>query len=153
MKLLLIIAALAYILFPWDLVPDVLVGFGWLDDLVVLGLLVRYLMLKWRQQEAGQPQGSQSGWGSTEKEHAEGTGGSGNHGKNSSGQDRYQRLDPYTILGVDRSATQDDIKKAYRSLVTKYHPDKVAHLGDEFREIAEKRFKEIQQAYQELKSD
>ena len=153
MKLLLIIAALVYILFPWDLLPDVLAGFGWLDDLVVLGLLVRYLLVKSRQQEAGRPQGSQSGWRTNENEHSQGSGGSGNYGNNSSGQDGYQRRDPYTILGVDRSATQEEIKKAYRNLVTKYHPDKVAHLGDEFRDIAEKRFKEIQQAYQELKID
>ena len=48
-------------------------------------------------------------------------------------------LNPYDIL-----------KHAYRLLAGKYHPDKVAHLGDEFKALAEKRFKEIQKAYQEL---
>ncbi|HUT69368.1 MAG TPA: DnaJ domain-containing protein [Desulfatiglandales bacterium] len=42
------------------------------------------------------------------------------------------------------------MKNAYRKLANKYHPDKVDHLGDEFRVLAEQRFKEIQEAYQEL---
>ena len=60
-------------------------------------------------------------------------------------------LSPYEILGVDKNATQEQIKIAYRSLAEKYHPDKVNHLGDEFKDLAEIRFKEIQNAYQELK--
>ena len=50
--------------------------------------------------------------------------------------------DLYEILGVKRDATQDDIKKAYRSLVKKYHPD--AHPGD--KDVEEK-FKKINAAY------
>ena len=60
------------------------------------------------------------------------------------------KWDSYKILGIERGASQDEIKQAYRQLANKYHPDKVAHLGDEFRELAEIRFKEIQRAYQEL---
>ncbi|MBW2144864.1 MAG: DnaJ domain-containing protein, partial [Deltaproteobacteria bacterium] len=41
-------------------------------------------------------------------------------------------------------------KKAYRRLAGKYHPDRVNHLGEEFKELAERRFKEIQDAYQDL---
>ena len=58
--------------------------------------------------------------------------------------------DPYRILGIDRSASAVEIKQAYRELARKYHPDKLEHLGDEFKELAEIRFKEIQKAYQEL---
>ena len=150
MKVLLIIAALVYVLFPWDLLPDVFAGIGWLDDLVVLGLLVRYLLMQWRQQEMRKTQGSQEGKGSPGGSQSKGSGRTSGNGDYS--HDGHQRYDPYAILEVDRNASPEEIKKAYRRLVSKYHPDKVAHLGDEFKEMAEKRFKEIQQAYQDLKT-
>jgi len=53
-------------------------------------------------------------------------------------------------LGVDKNASKEEIKSAYRKLAGKYHPDKVNYLGDEFKELAEARFKEIQEAYQKL---
>ncbi len=53
--------------------------------------------------------------------------------------------DPYTVLGVDRKAPAEDVKKAYRKLVREHHPDR--NPGDE---AAEERFKEIQQAYDVL---
>ncbi len=59
--------------------------------------------------------------------------------------------DPYSILGVRPDASLDEVKKAYRELANKYHPDKVNHLGEEFKTMAEKRFKEIQAAYETLK--
>lgn len=56
-----------------------------------------------------------------------------------------------TILGVRMGASQDEIRKAYLELVKKYHPDKVSHLAEEFRVIAENRMKEINAAYALLK--
>ena len=56
--------------------------------------------------------------------------------------------DPYQILGVPRDAGDDEIKKAYRSLSRKYHPD--ANINNPNKEHAEAKFKEIQQAYQVL---
>ncbi len=53
--------------------------------------------------------------------------------------------DYYEVMGVKRDATQDDIKRAYRKLARKYHPD-VSKEAD-----AEKRFKEIGEAYEVLK--
>lgn len=57
---------------------------------------------------------------------------------------------PYTILGLDYSAGPEDIKKAYRQKVGQYHPDRVAHMGDDEMEDAHIRFLEIQQAFEAL---
>ena len=57
---------------------------------------------------------------------------------------------PHEILGVSPEATQEEIRAAYICLAKQYHPDKVAHLGKEFQELADKKFKEIQQAYARL---
>lgn len=51
------------------------------------------------------------------------------------------------VLGVPQSASEDQVKTAYRSLIQKYHPDKLANLGEEFQAIAEARTKEINEAY------
>ena len=56
----------------------------------------------------------------------------------------------YALLGLTNSATKDEIKKSYRQLTKKYHPDKVQHLGEEFRVQAEKKMQEINHAYDEL---
>lgn len=64
----------------------------------------------------------------------------------SSSTDRY-----YAVLGLSPGADKDAIKKAYRKLSMKYHPDKVNHLGQEFRAVAEEKMKEINAAYDFLK--
>lgn len=61
---------------------------------------------------------------------------------------RFNMTDPYQILGVSRDASDDDIKKAYRNLSRKYHPD--ANVNNPNKAQAEAKFKEIQQAYQQI---
>lgn len=56
--------------------------------------------------------------------------------------------DPYQILGVSRDASDDEIKKAYRTLSRKYHPD--ANINNPNKDQAEAKFKEVQQAYQQI---
>ena len=58
----------------------------------------------------------------------------------------------YAILGLTESATEAEIKKAYRKLILEYHPDTVAAKGmaDEFKEYATKKFREIQEAYETI---
>lgn len=57
----------------------------------------------------------------------------------------------YAVLGLSPGADMESIKKAYRTLSMQYHPDKVSHLGDEFRAVAEEKMKEINQAYDYFK--
>lgn len=56
--------------------------------------------------------------------------------------------DPYQVLGVPRGATEEEIKKAYRALSRKYHPD--ANVNNPNKAQAEEKFKEIQAAYQQV---
>lgn len=62
------------------------------------------------------------------------------------GEERY-----FGVLGLKPGAGFDEIRKAYRKLSMEYHPDKVAHLGEEFRRVAEEKMKEINEAYNHLK--
>ena len=57
-------------------------------------------------------------------------------------------LDPYSVLGVSRDASMDEIKKAYRKLSRKYHPD--ANINNPNKEQAEEMFKQVQQAYDQI---
>ena len=56
--------------------------------------------------------------------------------------------DPYQVLGVSRGASDEEIKKAYRALSRKYHPD--ANVNNPNRDEAEEHFKEVQQAYDQI---
>ncbi len=57
----------------------------------------------------------------------------------------------YKILGIDENATDDEVKKAYREMAKKNHPDLVNNLGEEVRRDAEKKFQDINAAYEEIK--
>jgi len=57
----------------------------------------------------------------------------------------------YKILEIDPSASDDEVRKAYRRMAMKYHPDKVSHLGEEFQKSAKEKFQRLQQAYENIK--
>ena len=52
----------------------------------------------------------------------------------------------YRVLGVSPSATNEEVKNAYRQMALKHHPDKVSTLGDDVRKAAQKKFQEINNA-------
>jgi DnaJ like chaperone protein len=57
----------------------------------------------------------------------------------------------YQIMGVDPSATDEEIKRAYRQMAVKYHPDKVAHLGEDHQKVATQKFQKVQEAYETIR--
>lgn len=63
------------------------------------------------------------------------------------------RDNAYKILEIEKTATVDQIKKAYRKMAKKYHPDKVEHLGAEHKKGAEDKFKQVQKAYEQLQKE
>lgn len=57
----------------------------------------------------------------------------------------------YKVLGIESTATEEEIKKAYRQMAIRYHPDKVAQMGEEFQHGAKEKFQKIQEAYEAIK--
>jgi len=59
----------------------------------------------------------------------------------------------YKILEIDPNSSNEEVKKAYRRMAMKYHPDKVSHLGDEFRKTADEKFKKVNESYEKIKKE
>lgn len=64
------------------------------------------------------------------------------------GDEELSTAEALSILGVSETASRDEIRTAFREQMKKYHPDRVEHLGDEFRRIAEQRSRSINRAYE-----
>jgi len=145
MRYLIYLLFIAYALSPFDLLPEFFTGpIGLIEDVVTLGILYWYFIYRPAKMRA-QSEGAhyQEGQGRRSESYQDGQ-------KRAQRDKGFSRPGPHEVLGVPRGASVDEIKGAYRKLAAKYHPDKVDHLGEEFKVLAEKRFKEIQEAYQEL---
>lgn len=59
----------------------------------------------------------------------------------------------YKILEIDRSATDAEVKKAYRTMAKKYHPDKLIHMDEAYQKGAEEKFRKVQEAYEQLQKE
>ncbi|MFV0590082.1 MAG: TerB family tellurite resistance protein [Draconibacterium sp.] len=59
----------------------------------------------------------------------------------------------YTILEIEKSATNDEVKKAYRRMAMKFHPDKVSTLGEDIQNAAKEKFQKVNQAYENIKKE
>ena len=133
MKYLPYLIALIYFINPYDLVPDFALGPGYIDDFAVLGLAFWWasrLRRAYQARSTGSSSSSREQTAPPEQEEAE--------------------SDPYHTLGVQPGASKEEIRAAYKKLVSQYHPDKVQHLGKEFQDLAHKKFLAIQKAYDAL---
>ncbi|MCZ6571383.1 MAG: DnaJ domain-containing protein [Deltaproteobacteria bacterium] len=139
LKKWLIIIAVLYLVFPRDLIPDFLgSGLGLIDDLLLIGGLtyfyrnrVREYAARATQESGGQDQRERSGRAQAKASESS--------------------SDPHEILGIDSSASGEEIQAAYKARMHEYHPDKVAHLGEELQKVAHRKAVEIQQAYEQLR--
>jgi hypothetical protein len=148
-KLILLILAGLYSLNPYDIVPDFMIGWGWLDDLIIWILVWRYFVSQKKKHTSDDRFFKQAGNHFESRSRANYSG-QFRFGEQDQHAERKDPWDPYRVLGIGRNASAEEIKHAYRELASRYHPDKLEHLGDEFKVLAEIRFKEIQKAYEEL---
>lgn len=135
-----IVISIIYLILPVDILPDIIPFAGRIDDLIFPVLLFLWMKKKFgagifsNNNKAGNEYGQ-------------------NENYQQSGQNRSAgaRLDPYEILNISRGAGEEEIKKAYRELIAKYHPDKVSHLGEDLQKLAHEKIVQINNAYKELK--
>ncbi len=66
---------------------------------------------------------------------------------------KYTSNNAYKILEITKRATDAEVKKTYRKLVKKHHPDKLRHLGEEYQKGAEEKFRQIQKAYEQIQKE
>lgn len=66
---------------------------------------------------------------------------------------RNTREDLYKILEVPSTASDDEVKKAYRKMALRYHPDKVAYLGEDVKKAANEKFQKLNEAYDKIKKE
>ncbi len=145
LKILLSVLGALYVLSPYDALPDFLPLLGQTDDLFVIFAVLYYLwkinifhLFRRRPvSETANQQNSASG-------ESTGSGEAGNRSGSASDT-------PYGVLGLEPDAGPEEIREAYRRLSQQYHPDKVAHLGQELQNLANSKFIEIQKAYEKLK--
>ncbi len=137
LKLMLILLGLAYLISPVDIIPELLLPYvGWIDDGVVLWTifhLIRHgtlppIFMK-KKPGGGKPIPPQ---------------------QEASPQKKSPPKSAHEILGVSPHAAWPEIQAAYKEKIKQYHPDKLSHLGEEFSNLANEKFLEIQKAYDSL---
>ena len=116
---------LLYLRSPIDLLPDRIGLLGLLDDLIVL-----FGFIWWARRQLGQAASRRA--------------------REQPAASTDEPWNPYTVLGVSCGASREEVVHAYREQMKRYHPDRVADLGEEMQQLAHRKTVEIQRAYGEL---
>lgn len=124
-----VVGVLLYLRSPIDVLPDRMGPLGFVDDLILVGLAVMWLRRRAEEDAARSPREEDA-----RRTYADAT----------------SSTDPYEILGVARTASTDEITRAYREQMKRYHPDRVADLGPELQRVAHERTVAIQRAYEQI---
>jgi DnaJ like chaperone protein len=124
-----VLALLLYLRSPIDLLPDRLGALGLLDDLLLVFAATWWIRRRATRARAARAQPPAAA------------------GNDPSSDAPW---DPHAILGVARGASAEEIATAYREQMRRYHPDRVAHLGEELQRLAHRKTLDIQRAYAEL---
>ncbi len=136
-----------YLISPIDLFPDGLPVLGWLDDLMVLAG-VYWFIRRLRPYAVHSARGSSSASYAGARTH---TGTEEAQAERPRAAETSRSEDPWQVLEIKPGASQEEIHAAYKVQLLKYHPDRVAHLGEEFQHLAYSKTLAIQQAYATLK--
>ena len=129
----------------------------WLWLAILLILIVLYFMKK----GSGKGPGPGTRGPAGPETEGEGETDGGQRGGQKSGEswrDRKEKAswgakDPYEVLGVSRDASFDEVRRRYRERLLEVHPDRVQHLGGEFRDLAEKKTLELNEAFRRIQAE
>lgn len=150
-----IIGALLYIFSPIDLIPDFIPVVGLLDDAAVLGLCLTSIAQDLKKYEMWKQRSSTKNTNRQGKSSGTKTGGKSNQNENNTNKNDSDTdiAELCKFFKIDYSSlNKETLKKQYRTMMTQYHPDKVNNLADEFKELAVKKTKEINEKYEILLS-
>ncbi len=130
-----------YVLSPVDLVPDFVPIMGWIEDLFVFAAALWWA----NRMRTSRPAAADAG-PDDEPRRAQ-----ADRDTLAEAPSASLPQTPWQLLGIEPDASEDAIEAAYKAQLMQYHPDRVAHLGEDLQRLAHEKTLEIQRAYEQIK--
>ncbi len=152
LKIIFVVILILYIISPFDFSPDTIPILGWIDDILLMGVLFYYLrkgrlpgfLLRFSDLFKAKKYSYRNHENTDSYKEDE------QHSNSKPESESQTDNDPYETLKIKPGASMEEIHSAYRKVAQAYHPDKVSHLGKEFQELAKEKFIKINEAYEKL---